>query len=645
MQENEQRFKEGALFIIIDGLDELPDELRAEGRLTAWLTGLPARCAVLLVSRPQLRQSVEADIVSLSVREGGLCTFRIDPASAENREVHRRYLQDFEFPLNEAQIEQAMSLGEGLFLLVHHFAVALALGVFGDARPERDLLYRELISDLHRRTGDYAFRLSHERLVAALLASHDRQPLSTTALLSHWRVPRDRLEATTRDLRFLVRTLRDLSGETSSRLMHETLYDALMKENRWQEAVGRAHAEYAEDVYHEVYGVEKGSGWAEVECIDDPAWTYAILHLPFHLRAARQSARAAEVEMDPVRRKVLRDTAAAFRRRADFQPAARLLAAAITSCEVARRRAPGSRRLIREEYVDLLTDYSDVAESLGQYENAYDASKKAARIARGLGDPAKEARCTMQAAEAAYLASRHHEAERLYARAYAQMVAARATEPDIAACRLGQAEVMFILDRTQEALQVCAELSLLPSVSNDAEFQAKVDHLRGRLLMETEQFNEALACYTRALRTARELGRRDLEADLLSFSSDTYLALGRIQEAQEAAELAYAAYSRFPDPMGCSEAAWSLGDIHAAIGRDQEAEKWYDVSILHAEQSRSEAVLLEPLVRLGKFLVQTGRADEARPHLERALAIATRLRERTMLQQIRKLMLGDRQKA
>jgi tetratricopeptide (TPR) repeat protein len=226
---------------------------------------------------------------------------------------------------------------------------------------------------------------------------------------------------------------------------------------------------------------------------------------------------------------------------------------------------------------------------------------------------------------------------RLFDRALEALHQSAAPSNEIGRCQLGRAEDLYCLGEYDQSLLVRDDLYQDPSLQSGNSLLEEGDRLQGLVLFEMERYEEARASLVQALEVFKDLKMRDWKVDVRNFISDVYLALGHPDEAWESAMLAYDAYHRFSEPIGCAETAYTLGDISAARREYIEAEHWYLRSIEQAEESTDPRAKLDSLIHFVRFFIGQAKYDKALEHLQRVFNIPDRMEERAVLRQIKTL--------
>jgi tetratricopeptide (TPR) repeat protein len=628
----------GYLFIVLDGLDDLPEEADKEKRLTAWLGPLPARCGVMLVSRPRLGRSLEDDLIELEVSSSAPVEhIVIDPESAESLEVVRAYLHGCLSELGQTvadeSIDEIIERSDGLFLYASHYALAARRGVFkpGASLPNSDKLYAQMFDDLATRVDEYHFSC-YMRLITALLVARD--PLSEAELSEYWGVPADPLPAMLGDFAYLIHSERREGGERQYRIGHELVREHLGQIGKVASEMKAAHTEYVKATQWVVYGRDPlKARWGR----ETPADRYALLYLPDHLAESGDRKRAGAIRRDRRRLNELLEGARDFRRRARFPEAIEFWKAADEAMKAVYRSPAGRDQGFVTEYTHALLDYCDTLVSISDHSGAARMARRLRRLAVKRKDGILEGQALMELGSTYYLASRYEEADEMYRQALA-LLREGSNAQLVYECTLRLAETVYYRDDSKESLKMCDDLARQSATDPSKAKMPRIDLLRGRVLIELERFEDAEAAFDRARLALKGLPKseeaRELMADLFSFSVEVYIKLNNIKEALRSAKRAYDAYERFGDEIGCSEAAGDIAAINAREGRADDAERWYLMAIGHAKSALSEDVLPDQYIWYASFLIFQSRTTEAEDYLSKARSIAVRLKQQRRLSEI-----------
>jgi serine/threonine protein kinase/tetratricopeptide (TPR) repeat protein len=220
---------------------------------------------------------------------------------------------------------------------------------------------------------------------------------------------------------------------------------------------------------------------------------------------------------------------------------------------------------------------------LGQYDMAWAHFERALELAREAKNPYIEAIGTENLGNVLAAQGRHVEARVQLERAIgiSREIGSRSTE----ALTTGNLASAFAAEgRSQEALVQCRRALSLAQEMGDRSSEAYSLMIEGGTLARLGSWDEAQACQLSALDIMREIGLRVLEASTLA-------ALAcRLEER---------------------------GDLEAAAGLREEVLAYYQAVGSHAGDA--SAAHLD----YGVLLARLERTDEARSHLEKALAVAT----------------------
>jgi class 3 adenylate cyclase/tetratricopeptide (TPR) repeat protein len=174
---------------------------------------------------------------------------------------------------------------------------------------------------------------------------------------------------------------------------------------------------------------------------------------------------------------------------------------------------------------------------------------------------------------------------------------------------LDAAETLF-----EEVRVTATEAGIEPTI---ASALAKL----GWLARLKRDFKRAEKLQREAVRIVSARGDRGLLPDLQAELAATLADMGKLEEAERLAKEALA--NATPNDPGCVvDATTAIAAVHAAQGRDDEAEAEFRTAIAMAQEAEYKVLEIEPLKRFGQFLRDRGRADEAAAYASRLTELA-----------------------
>lgn len=617
----------GSLFLVIDGLDEIPGREACSGFLKKVLSPLPSGCAILLTSRQQVAPAIDDCLTAVEAREGKhFSNFSIDTESSENQAVVAWFVRSKR--LSDQREQEVLRLSHGVFLYAHHYARVCMLLDPGERLPEQEEIYRFLLGHLRKRIGQSPFQGIHVQLLATLQAA--REPLSLESLVVHWSLSADWLPGALSDLDFMVQSQRDDEGEVQYALSHALVATQLQNDPEITAAAEQADREYARRAFEEVYDTNGAGSWDAQEVIDDPALAYAALYLAHHLRHSGDHEKARKVERDTKRHEVLLSVGRTLRKQARDSRALQFLEECDRCLQVMRRHKTSRDDRLEVQYLEVLQERAEAS----PHSVAKRLIKKVLEVATKLESQQHVAWAFWKLGRAEYLGSSYAAAVSYYQRARKALAGTQADAALDARCELGLAEITYQTNRYEEALHSCNALLEHRAPALGDRFRAEVERLRGRVLFDLKQHERAVSCLDAAISVFEKEGDLGEAIDCIGFKSDPLLELDRLEEAVVCARRAFNSYVRMADFIGASEAARTLGEIAMRRNDSGEAESWLNRSLEYAHASRDPATRLEAMVTWCKLLVAARRFQEARSHLPRARALAARLRDDVLMQEL-----------
>lgn len=609
---NQPRFSRNYLFIAIDGLDEIPEKTDRDRRLTSWLTVLPPRACVLLVSREQLRRSVQRDILHLEQREHkgkrGVDVIELNPTSSDNLEIQRWYLQQKFEVLTEKQVNDILCASGGVFLYTRYFAHVLEGKIVeaGVPLPSKEELFNFLLDDLRKRAGEEVYNSLHRRLLAALLAA--REPQTASSLAEYWRLPMDRLESALKDLEFLLAIGRNDVEENVYSICHLLLKDALMTSPAMKDAIRVAHLDYVLPVCERQ--------WLGDDAAIDPDCAYALLHVPYHLREAGRSEKADAWLADSAYRAALVKAARAFVKCTRFAKAEEFWRAALSL------PVQSGDSVAEDLALDTTIEYAEHLNLLSRGKEAARHANKAAGVAAQRGDRIREGLALSAAGFAEGLQDHYRKAHSYLSSAKTALM----NSPDVhhrsvVLVDLRIAEILYYQNKIQASLDICDALLAAGGFEEDPDLPVRIEHLRIRLYTELKEWALARTSCGAALEQARQLGLEECVTDICNFGSTAYLELGLVDEAKEMAKEALNNYMRYNDSLGCSEACWGIGDIYFKNNQMDQALHWYKEELRYSDDV-AVVPSVYPYLHLAEVYIRTGQLEDAREMFSKAKNIA-----------------------
>lgn len=270
----------GFVLIGIDGLDECADSPEAYSQLRAWLSCLPGRCMVLLLSRPEVKKGIRIILDYLMDREkDNLNIIQIDSTSADNIALQKFYLQS-KLKVSDTVISDILKQSGGVFLYTFHLANALQKGLFESAAmlPSKETFYFKYLQFFRRQIGTTNFNRTHLRFLLVLACS--KMSLSLETLHEDWSLPPpETLETVVHDLGEFLQTYRTEGDFIRFSIAHETFRAFIT--NSYKDAIYDLEEVYAASI---LARVEAEGGWEILDYERDEGALYAILYLPYHSR-------------------------------------------------------------------------------------------------------------------------------------------------------------------------------------------------------------------------------------------------------------------------------------------------------------------------------------------------------------------------
>ncbi len=166
----------------------------------------------------------------------------------------------------------------------------------------------------------------------------------------------------------------------------------------------------------------------------------------------------------------------------------------------------------------------------------------------------------------------------------------------------------------QEALRLFARRG-----APDAEANAQT--LIARMCARLGRINEALAAYAAAYAGYAALDLRQGMAAARVNASTLALRSGDFEQGIALAREAYALFEAIQDARGLCVAASNIGAAYVWLAQGAEGERWLRESYARASQVNLPEQQAAALANLGAALLQQGRLDEARQHMEQGLAL------------------------
>jgi tetratricopeptide (TPR) repeat protein len=137
----------------------------------------------------------------------------------------------------------------------------------------------------------------------------------------------------------------------------------------------------------------------------------------------------------------------------------------------------------------------------------------------------------------------------------------------------------------------------------------------GILLLRAGRLAEAGEYLERGVRLSEETGERMSRSELCARRAIAAVYEGKLDVGADYAKRAIDT-AQADDPSAQFESHWALAELRWAEGRESDAYESFKVGF--SRLTYYDDVTVEVVLRFARFLIETGRADEARPLLDRA---------------------------
>ena len=158
------------------------------------------------------------------------------------------------------------------------------------------------------------------------------------------------------------------------------------------------------------------------------------------------------------------------------------------------------------------------------------------------------------------------------------------------------------------------------TLGNDGIIAGELNDL-GFLAYVSGAYEDALRWFEEALNLARQTGQRRVEAFSLVSLAELTRDLDMLDHAQHYCRQGLAMADAMEEPFLSAYARETLGLIHRAAGRFEEARSLIEAALTRAEQQAAVQLRGRSHASLGAVCVETGAHTEGLTHLEEAVAI------------------------
>lgn len=194
------------------------------------------------------------------------------------------------------------------------------------------------------------------------------------------------------------------------------------------------------------------------------------------------------------------------------------------------------------------------------------------------------------------------------------------------ALRLRLGELLVGLGEYSEADESFARVEVEHRAS--AAQRVAASYGRARIATITGEFADAKRRYESALRSARSLADRGLEARGTLGLAQVLFLTGELDEARRLAELAMSGSDPETDPVVVADAVWLAGDVARSRGEHAAAVASFNRAMALFERADNRAGIARCLARLAVVHRAAGDLDSAVEHYERAQEIHRALGDR-----------------
>ncbi len=194
---------------------------------------------------------------------------------------------------------------------------------------------------------------------------------------------------------------------------------------------------------------------------------------------------------------------------------------------------------------------------------------------------------------------------------------------------LSLGELYFSLGRYNDAEKMFQKALRLARELHRRDIEARTLNNLGILSFEQGRYGDAMRYFENALKIAKELGKKAEVATTLGNLGNLAAQQGRYDEAKGYFEKSLRIEEELGDRSGVALTLGNLGNLAAQQGRYDEAKGYYEKSLRIREELGDRAGVATTLNNLGNLAFVQGRYGEAKGYYEKSLSISEELGDRS----------------